>query len=134
MSIISHVVGWFVKDAAERKRFLQTFNQFAQDSFQCSFVDTLAGVCVCEGNPDPSFRHDLSAPRVVSGLVIQAKGGVELPVDEILAVGRIVLSAQAIVRRMYVLHWDTLYVTDIRTGKSVCWRIKDFLYFGGLLH
>lgn len=132
MSIVSYVVGWFVKDAAERKHFINEFNQIAKESFQYSVVDTLAGIRICEGNPD--FRHDMSAPSIVSGLEIQAKGGVELPVEEILTVGRMVLDKQAIVRRMYVLHWDTLYVTDARTGKCVSWRIKDFLNFGGLLH
>ena len=38
-----------------------------------------------------------------------------------------------LVRRMFVLHWDTLIVRDTRTRKYVDWRIRDFMSFGGLL-
>ena len=44
-----------------------------------------------------------------------------------------ILSDSVLVRRMYLLHWDTLYVADARTGKSVYWKIKDFINVRGLL-
>ena len=69
-----------------------------------------------------------------SGISIEAKAGSEIPVDDIILIGKIILSDQVLVRRMFVLHWDTLIVRDIRTGKFVDWRIRDFMSFGGLLN
>ena len=133
MGLIDKVVSFFVKDAAERRRFVNEFNAYAKTAFISLSVDTLLESVVCQGNPDPSYRHAMSAPRIVSGLAIQAQAGVEVPVDDIIAIGKIILSNQSLVRRMYVLHWDTLIVRDSRTGKFVDWRISDFFNYGGLL-
>ena len=118
-------------DAAERRRFINEFNANALNGFNSSLVDTFYVTTTCEGNP--AFRHNLSAPSVVSGLIVSAKGGRTLTVDEVLLLGKIILGNQMIVRRMYVLHWDTLIIYG-GTGKSVSWAIKDFLNFGGLLN
>ena len=133
MRLIEKVVSFFVKDAAERRKFVNEFNSYAKTAFLSLSVDTLLESEVCQGNPDPSYRHTLSAPRIVSGIAIQARAGVEIPVDDIIAIGKIILSDQRIVRKMYVLHWDTLIVRDTRTGKFVDWRISDFFNYGGLL-
>jgi len=133
MGLIDKVINFFVKDSAERRRFVKEFNGFAKTAFLSLSVDTLLECEVCQGNPDPSFRHTMSAPRIVSGLAIQAQAGVEIPVDDIIAIGKIILSDQSLVRRMYILHWDTLIVRDNRTGKFVDWRISDFFNYGGLL-
>ena len=88
----------------------------------------------CSGNSDSSYRHELSAPVIFSGIAIEAKAGTEIPIDDIILIGKIILSNQVLVRRMFVLHWDTLIVRDTRTGKFVDWRIRDFMSFGGLLN
>lgn len=134
MRILDRIVSFFVKDSFERRRFVTEFNMKASTAFQSMLVDTLLEAMVCEGDPDSSFRHELSAPRIVSGFVVQAKAGAPIPVDDVILIGRIILSDQTLVRKMFVLHWDTLIVQDMRTGKSVRWKIRDFLNFGGLLH
>ena len=133
MSIISKVINFFVKDSAERRRFVDDFNVWAKQSFQTMFIDTLFEAISCEGAQPPEFRHELSAPRVVSGFRIIAKAGEEIPVEAIMALGAMILSDSVLVRRMYLLHWDTLYIADARTGKSVYWKIKDFINVRGLL-
>ena len=133
MSIISKVINFFVKDSAERRRFVDEFNVKAKQSFQTMFIDTLFEAMSCEGAQLPEFRHELSAPRAVSGFRIIAKAGEEIPVEAIMALGAMILSDSVLVRRLYLLHWDTLYVADARTGKSVYWKIKDFINVRGLL-
>lgn len=132
MGLINKIVSFF-KDLAERRRFINEFNYNAKTSFQALSVDTLLEADSGYGNGDYSYRHELSAPRMASGFIIQAKAGAEIPVDDIIQIGKIILSNQTLVRRMFVLHWDTLIIKDTRTGKFVDWRIKDFLHFGGLL-
>lgn len=128
------IVNFFVKDAAERRRFIAEFNYNASSGFQTLFVDTLYEAVSCEGNPAQDYRHEMSAPVWASGFAVIAKAGREVPIDEILTIGKIILSDQKLVRKMFVLHWDTLIVKDARTGKSVSWKIKDYLEFGGLLN
>ena len=131
MGLIDRFIKWF-RDSAERRRFINEFN--ARDAFQSLSVDTLMEAKACSGNSDSSYRHELSAPVIFSGIAIEAKAGTEIPIDDIILIGKIILSNQVLVRRMFVLHWDTLIVRDIRTDKFVDWRIRDFMSFGGLLN
>lgn len=131
MGLLGKIVNFFVPDAAARRQFINEFNANALAGFNSSFIDTYWVTSTCEGNP--SFRHNLSAPSVVSGLLVSAKGGRELTVEEVLLLGKIILANQSLVRRMYVLHWDTLIIYG-GTGKSVSWAVRDFFNFGGLLN
>lgn len=133
MGLIDRFIKWF-RDSAERKRFINEFNANARGAFQSLSVDTLLEAKACSGNSDSSYRHELSAPFMFSGIAIEAKAGTEIPVDDIILIGKIILSNQVLVRRMFVLHWDTLIVRDTRTAKFVDWRIRDFMSFGGLLN
>ncbi len=133
MGLLDRFIKWF-KDSAERRRFINEFNSNASVAFQSLSVDTLLEAKSCSGNSDSSYRHELSAPFMFSGIAIEAKAGTEIPVDDIILIGKIILSHQVLVRRMFVLHWDTLIVRDTRTGKFVDWRIRDFMSFGGLLN
>lgn len=133
MGLIDRFIKWF-RDSAERRRFINEFNANARDAFQSLSVDTLMEAKACSGNSDSSYRHELSAPVIFSGIAIEAKAGTEIPLDDIILIGKIILSNQVLVRRMFVLHWDTLIVRDTRTGKFVDWRIRDFMSFGGLLN
>lgn len=132
MGLIDRFIKWF-RDSAERRRFINEFNANARGAFQSLSVDTLLEAKACSGNSDSSYRHELSAPVIFSGIAIEAKAGTEIPVDDIILIGKIILSNQVLVRRMFILHWDTLIVRDTRTGKFVDWRIRDFMNFGGLL-
>ena len=133
MGLIDRFIKWF-RDSAERRRFINEFNANARDAFQSLSVDTLMEAKACSGNSDSSYRHELSAPVIFSGIAIEAKAGTEIPIDDIILIGKIILSNQVLVRRMFVLDWDTLIVRDIRTDEFVDWRIRDFMSFGGLLN
>lgn len=134
MSWIRKITEFFVKDSAERRHFLNEFNARASLSFQTLLVGSLFKIEICSGNPDPSYRHDLSAPLFASGLIIKVINGEEIPIEDIRLIATIILLDESITRRMFVLHWDTLIVQDFRTGNKVSWKIKDFVSFGGLLY
>ena len=131
MSWYQKIVGFFSKDAAERRRFINTFNASAFNSFTTLSVDALFQAEVCEGNVD--YKHEYSAPRSVSGFIVKVISGVDVPYEDVLLIGRIILENKALVRRMFVLHWDTLYIRDERNGRYGQWRIRDFVDFGGIL-
>ena len=132
MGLIDRFIKWF-RDSPARRKFINEFNERAREEFQMLSVDTLLEAKACSGNSDNSYRHELSAPVIFSGFAIEAKAGTQIPVDDIILIGKIILSNQVLVRRMFVLHWDTLIVRDTRTGKFVDWRIRDFMSFGGLI-
>ena len=132
MGLIDRFIKWF-RDSPARRKFINEFNDKAREEFQMLSVDTLLEAKACSGNSDNSYRHELSAPVIFSGIAIDAKAGTEIPLDDIILIGKIILSNQVLVRRMFILHWDTLIVRDTRTGKFVDWRIRDFMNFGGLL-
>lgn len=132
MGLIDRFIKWF-RDSPARRKFINEFNDKAREEFQMLSVDTLLEAKACSGNSDNSYRHELSAPVIFSGIAIEAKAGTQIPVDDIILIGKIILSNQVLVRRMFVLHWDTLIVRDTRTGKFVDWRIRDFMSFGGLI-
>ena len=133
MGLIDRFIKWF-RDSPARRKFINEFNERAREEFQMLSVDTLLEAKACSGNSDNSYRHELSAPVIFSGLAIEAKAGTQIPVDDIILIGKIILSNQVLVRKMFVLHWDTLIIRDTRTGKFVDWRIRDFMSFGGLLN
>ena len=80
MGLIDRFIKWF-RDSAERKRFINEFNANARGAFQSLSVDTLLEAKACSGNSDSSYRHELSAPFMFSGIAIEAKAGTEIPVD-----------------------------------------------------
>jgi hypothetical protein len=124
---------WFVRDSAARKRFIDEFNENAKMNFTDLKVGSLLEAEICRGNEDSKYRHELSAPIFASGFEIQVRAGSEISVDDILLIGTIILCDESIVRRMYILHWDTLIIRDLRTDRHIDWAIKDFVNLGGLL-
>ena len=115
----------------ENGGYIHTFNATALNSFTMLSVDALFQADVCEGNPN--YKHEYSAPRPVSGFIVKVISGVDVPYEDVLLIGRIILENKALVRRMFVLHWDTLYIKDERNGRFGQWRIRDFVDFGGIL-
>ena len=86
MGLLDRIIKRF-KDSAERRRFVNEFNQNAVFAFQNLSVDTLLEAQTCSGSPDPTYRHELSAPVSFSGLAVEAKAGTQIPVDDIVLIG-----------------------------------------------
>lgn len=131
MSWFRKVAEWFLRDSSERRKFLMWFNDNAKKCFVNLSVDSLLEASSGSGRIE--YRHELSAPSFASGLIIDVKAGKSIPVDDIIIIGTFILASTDIVRKIYVLHWDTLIIRDSFTGKSVDWAIKEFINMGGLL-
>ena len=95
------------------------------------FDDALFEANTCFGKSE--YRHELSAPTIARGLEIQIRAGIRVPLEIVIALGRVILCDKVLVRRMFILHWDTLIIRDSRSGDCVDWRIRDFVDFGGVI-
>lgn len=131
MSWYNRIIEFFVKDSAERRRFINEFNEIASRNFQNLTIDALFEANTCFGKSE--YRHELSAPTIASGLEIQIRAGIRVPLEIVIALGRVILCDKVLVRRMFILHWDTLIIRDSRSGDCVDWRIRDFVDFGGVI-
>ena len=131
MNLYRKILEFFVRDSSERKRFINEFNIYALQCFQNLSIDALFCASTCVGKD--GYNHELSAPRFASGFKIEVQAGTTISLQDIMLIGRIILYDQILVRKMFVLHWDTLIIVDHRTGHSVNWKIRDFLDFGGNL-
>ena len=127
--IWDRIVGWF-KDLSERNRLINDFNKSARNSFTGLDVSTLLVVSSSKG--DPSYKHELSK-WLWSGFRIKATAGRALTKDEVLYIGRVILNNQPLVRRLYILGWDTLEIEDIVGNKGCKWAIKEFTNIGLML-
>jgi hypothetical protein len=63
----------------------------------------------------------------MSGFRIKVKSGRPLAKEELVAIGRIILYNNQLVRRIVVLGWDTLEVYDSASRKGVQWAFKEFI-------
>lgn len=128
--IWNRIVQWF-RDLSERERLINEFNISARVAFTQLTVGTLLEARSKSGFRD--FRHECSSFILPTGFCIRATKGIPLTKDEILYIGTVVLTNEALVRRLFVLGWDTLYVEDIVGNKQAKWAIKDFANIGLML-
>lgn len=126
------IINWF-RDSSARKRFIDAFNANAQKNFHNLSVNALLKARTCAGNSDARYRHELSAPIIASGFIIEVTTGENVPQEDIITIGRTVLYSESVVRWLWALHWDTLIIKDIRTNNYGEWAIKDYVHLGGLL-
>lgn len=128
--IWNKIVQWF-RDLSERERLINEFNISARVAFTQLTVGTLLEARSKSGFRD--FRHECSSFLLPTGFCIRATKGVPLTKDEILYIGTVILTNETLVRRLFVLGWDTLYIEDIVGNKQAKWAIKDFANIGLML-
>jgi len=131
MAFWNRIVDWF-RDLSERERLLKEFNESARYAFSSLEVSTLLNAMTKAG--DPNYRHECSNLFLRSGFCIRATSGRSLSKDEMLYIGTVILTNQPLVRRLFVLGWDTLIIEDIVGNKSVKWPIKNFTNIGYFLN
>lgn len=122
--IWNRIINWF-KDLSERGKLVREFNNAARLSFTELTVSTLLEASSSKG--DPRYKHEHSMYLVPSGFRIKATSGRALTKDEMLYIGKVILSNRSLVRRIYILGWDTFEVEDITGRKGVKWAIRDFV-------
>ena len=109
---------------SERRKLINEWNDSAQEAYISGAVPSLLEASTSIGNSD--YRHEMSK-WMISGFRIRVKSGRPLTKEELVAIGRIILYNNQLVRRIVVLGWDTLEVYDAANKKGVMWAFKDFL-------
>ncbi len=121
--IWNRIVKWF-RDMSERRKLINDWNDSAREAYISGAVPSLLEVSTSIGNCN--YRHEMSK-WMISGFRIKVKSGKSLTRDELIAIGRIILCNNQLVRRIVVLGWDTLEVYDAANKKGVQWAFKDFI-------
>lgn len=121
------IINWF-KDLSARDRLIRDFNNSAREQFTGLAVSTLLEAHTTKG--DARYKHDYSKFTMMSGFRIKVIAGRSLTKDEMLYIGRVILNNPRLIRRLYVLGWDTLEIEDTVGKRGVKWAIKDFVNIG----
>ena len=121
--IWNRIIKWF-RDMSERNRLINDWNHSARESYIAGAVPSLLEASTSMGNSD--YRHEMSK-WMISGFRIRVKGGRPLIREEIIAVGRIILCNNELVRRLVSLGWDTLEVYDSASKRGCQWELKEFV-------
>lgn len=123
------ITTWFA-DHRERTLLIRDFNYKARQSFISGLTPTVLKASTSKGCSQ--YKHEFSA-WFNTGFRIQALAGRQLTKNEIMAIGRVVLSDTTLVRRLVVLGWDTLEVHG-NCGPYGCrWRLTDYANVGLML-
>ena len=121
--IWDRIINWF-RDMSERRRLLNEWNGNAREAYIVGAVPSLLEASTSIGNSN--YSHEMSK-WMISGFRIKVKGGRPLVREEIIAIGRIILYNNPLVRRMVALGWDTLEVYDASTKRGAQWALKNFV-------
>ena len=117
------ICNWF-RTLSERRKLMNDWNDNAREAFVAGVVPSLLEASTSMGNSN--YRHIMSK-WMMSGFRINIKGGRPLTKEDMLAIGRIILNNNQLVRRIVVLGWDTLEVYDTVNHKGLQWALKDFM-------
>jgi len=126
-NVWNNVVQWF-KDRSDRNLLIRSFNQASREVFISGVVPTLLKSSISSG--DKSFRHHLSN-WLHSGFRVQASSGRQLSKDEIIQIGTVIVSDSVLMRRLFVLGFDTLEVCGDVGTYGCKWQIKDCMQLEG---
>jgi hypothetical protein len=127
MAFWNRIINWF-RDLSERDRLINEFNTSARCAFTQLSVCTLLEARTKKG--ERNFRHECSSFLLPTGFCIKATKGTPLTKDEIIYIGTVILTNESLVRRLFVLGWDTLYIEDVIGNKQAKWAIKEFANIG----
>lgn len=119
----NNVLVWF-RDRSERNRLIMSFNDSARYAFVSGTAPTLLKSSISRG--ERSYKHQFSN-WLNTGFRIQAFTGKELSKDEIMHIGKVILSDEVLIRKLVVLGWDTLEIHGDANRFGCRWQLKDYL-------
>lgn len=119
----NNVIDWF-SDRSERSKLIRSFNQSAKNAFISGRAPTLLKAKISKGNS--AYKHQFSN-WLNTGFRIQAFAGRQLTKNELMKIGKVVLSDEVLVRRLVVLGWDTLEVHADKGSYGVRFQLKDHI-------
>lgn len=119
----NNILDWF-RDRSERQKLIKSFNESARSAYIGGVVPTLLKAQISRG--DKNYKHQFSS-LLNSGFRITAFTGAQLTKEELVTVGAVIMSDNALTRKLVVLGFDTLEVIG-DVGRYGCkWQLKDFL-------
>jgi hypothetical protein len=119
----NNILSWF-RDRSERSILIRSFNESARNSFIAGKTPTLLKCSISRG--ERSYKHQFSN-WLNTGFRIQAFTGRVLSKEEILHIGKVILSDELLIRKLVVLGWDTLEVLGDAGNYGCKWQLKDYL-------
>ena len=122
-NVWNNIISWF-NDRTESNKLIRSFNDSAKEAFISGIAPTFLKASISKG--ESSYRHQFSN-WLYSGFRIQAFTGKALSKEEILHIGKVILSNDMLIRKLVVLGWDTIEI-HCDTGNYGCrWQLKDYL-------
>lgn len=119
----NRVISWF-KDFSERNRLVRSFNESAREAFVMGVAPAMLEASISRG--DSSYRHAFSR-WMYSGFRIKIYTGRLLTRDEMVFIGKTILSNDQLVRRLVVLGWDTLEIYGENSTYGCKWKLSDYM-------
>jgi hypothetical protein len=122
-NIWNNIIDWF-RDRSERAKLVQSFNESARKAFIAGTAPTLLKSSISRG--ESSYKHQFS-DWLNSGFRIQAFAGRELTKNELMHIGKVILSDSVLARRLVVLGFDTLEIHGDEGSYGCKWQLKDYM-------
>lgn len=119
----NNILDWF-RDRSERSKLVRSFNESARTSFVDGIAPTLLKAKISKG--ESSYRHQFSK-LLNTGYRIKAFTGRQLSKNEIIHIGKVILSDEVLVRKLVVLGWDTLEIHGDEGTFGCRWQLKDHI-------
>lgn len=119
----NNILDWF-RDRSERSKLVRSFNESARSSFFSGNAPTLLKAKISKG--ERSYKHQFSN-WLNTGYRIQAFTGRQLSKEEIIHIGKVILSDEILVRKLVVLGWDTLEIHGDEGTYGCRWQLKDHI-------
>lgn len=122
-NIWNRIISWF-RDRSERRRLIRSFNDAARDAFVAGETPAMLVASISKG--DSAYRHYFSK-WLASGFRLKVFSGRSLTREEMIFIGTSILNDEQLVRRLYVLGWDTLEIYGENSTSGFKWKLSDFI-------
>lgn len=113
---------WF-RCLQERNKIITEFNDSAKSAFVLGVAPTFLKAQTSRG--DKTFTHQYS--QFYSGFRIVVMGGKNLTKEELIEIGRVILSNNPLARNLVINGFDTLEIHGENDPIGAKWKLKDFL-------
>ena len=119
---IYKIKDWF-QNLNERNKLIAEFNNSARSAFISGIAPTFLKAQTSRG--DKTYTHQYS--QFYSGFRIVVMGGKNLTKEELIEVGRVILSNNPLVRNLVINGFDTLEIHGENDSLGSKWKLKDYL-------
>lgn len=119
---IYKVKEWF-RSLNERNILISDFNDSAKAAFISGIAPTFLKAQTSRGDKNNTHKYS----HFYSGFRIIVMGGKNLSKEELIEIGRVILSNNPLVRNLVINGFDTLEIHGENDAFGSKWRLKDYL-------